>query len=92
MHHAMLADIGVPMIFVQRPLTLYALVPVIEYSPYHACVGENWEGLAHYWRNVDARAGDCRAIAICAQLAAAANTSRGHYRFAIVDPRFGHTF
>jgi hypothetical protein len=28
MHHAMLADIGVPMIFVQRPLTLCALVPL----------------------------------------------------------------
>jgi hypothetical protein len=54
MHHAMLADIGVPMIFVQRPLMLCALVPVIEYSPYHACVGENGEGLAHHWRNVDA--------------------------------------
>jgi hypothetical protein len=29
MHHAFLADTGVPMIFVQWPLMLFALVPVI---------------------------------------------------------------
>jgi hypothetical protein len=39
MHRALLADIGVPMIFVQWPLMLFALVPVIAIEALVVCKG-----------------------------------------------------